>query len=82
MLTFNMLKLVQNSYLLLKHFNASMNNNNKIFFSAEKLFVEMAKLGQNALFPLVVVDGYFISIRNEFFEEERCMYNLLQNTNG
>lgn len=56
--------------------------NNYIFCSAEKLFMEMAKLGPNALFPLVVVNDYFISIRNEFFEEERCMYNLLQNTNG
>jgi len=50
--------------------------------SAEKLFVEMAKLGQNALFPLVVVNSYYISIRYEFYDEERCMYNLLQNTNG
>ncbi|XP_050532823.1 gametogenetin-binding protein 2-like isoform X2 [Daktulosphaira vitifoliae] len=50
--------------------------------SAEKLFIEMAKLGQNALFPLVVVNSYFISIRYEFYDEERCMYNLLQNTNG
>lgn len=53
-----------------------------LFFSAEKLFVEMAKLGQNALFPLVVVNSYFISIRYEFYDEERYMYNLLQNTNG
>lgn len=53
-----------------------------LFFSAEKLFVEMAKLGQNALFPLVVVNSYFISIRHEFYDEERYMYNLLQNTNG
>ncbi|XP_025208785.1 gametogenetin-binding protein 2-like isoform X2 [Melanaphis sacchari] len=50
--------------------------------SAEKLFGEMAKLGQNALFPLVVVNNNFISIRYEFYDEERCMYNLLQNTNG
>ncbi|VVC25771.1 Hypothetical protein CINCED_3A025038 [Cinara cedri] len=50
--------------------------------SAEKLFLEMAKLGQNALFPLVIVNNYSISIRCEFYDEERCMYNLLQNTNG
>lgn len=50
--------------------------------SAEKLFGEMAKLGQNALFPLVVVNNNFISIRYEFYDEERCMFNLLQNTNG
>lgn len=56
--------------------------NKHFFFSAEKLFVEMAKLGQNALFPLVVVNNYYISIRYEFYDEERCMYNLLQNTNG
>jgi len=53
-----------------------------IFFSAEKLFGEMAKLGQNALFPLVVVNNNFISIRYEFYDEERCMFNLLQNSNG
>jgi len=53
-----------------------------LFFSAEKLFVEMAKLGQDALFPLVVVNNVYISIRDEFYDEERCMYNLLQNTNG
>lgn len=50
--------------------------------SAEKLFGEMAKLGQNALFPLVVVNNNYISIRYEFYDEERCMFNLLQNTNG
>ncbi|XP_050429543.1 gametogenetin-binding protein 2-like isoform X2 [Adelges cooleyi] len=50
--------------------------------SAEKLFVVMAKLGQNALFPLCVVNSYFISIRFEYYDDERCMYNLLQNTNG
>ncbi|XP_022169894.1 gametogenetin-binding protein 2-like isoform X2 [Myzus persicae] len=50
--------------------------------SAEKLFGEMARLGQNALFPLVVVNNNFISIRYEFYDEERCMFNLLQNTNG
>jgi len=54
----------------------------RLFFSAEKLFVEMAKLGQDALFPLVVVNNVYISIRDEFYDEERCMYNLLQNTNG
>lgn len=53
-----------------------------LFSSAEKLFVELAKLGQNALFPLIVVNSYFISIRYEFYDEETCMYNLLQNTNG
>jgi len=53
-----------------------------LYFSAEKLFGEMAKLGQNALFPLVVVHSNFISIRQEFYDEESCMYNLLQNTNG
>jgi len=42
----------------------------------------MAKLGQDALFPLVVINNQYISIRNEFYSEERCMYNLLQNTNG
>lgn len=42
----------------------------------------MAKLGQNALFPLVVVNSFYISIRCEFYDEERHMYNLLQNTNG
>lgn len=66
------------------HFNTHGNNYFKkiLFFSAEKLFTEMAKLGQNALFPLVVVSNQYISIRYEFYDEERCMYNLLQNTNG
>lgn len=61
---------------------AAMFNERYAFFSAEKLFVEMAKLGQNALYPLVVVNNFYISIRYEFYDEERCMYNLLQNTNG
>lgn len=42
----------------------------------------MAKQGQNALFPLVIVNDCYISIRCEFYDEENCMYNLLQNTNG
>jgi len=62
--------------------NSKIHNYEILYFSAEKLFGEMAKLGQNALFPLVVVNSNFISIRYEFYDEERCMYNLLQNTNG
>lgn len=42
----------------------------------------MVNRGQNALFPLVIVNDYYISIRYEFYDEENCMYNLLQNTNG